>query len=1215
MQVQHYHLNADRLEPLVNPHSPGQGMLVVIDPAVGRAGDLAAGVLPGATVLVLDPARDGIAQISHHLQHHRGYTSLHLISHGGPGRLYLGSTQLALANLPHYAAHFRQWAALFGDRFDLLLYGCEVAQGTLGRIFVQQLAHLTQARLAASSTLTGQAALGGNWHLDWLEEAQAPQMLALTPAAMNAYPSILATFNVNNAAELINAINQANTTGEADEIILNAPTFSLDSVAVNDSIFGAAGLPTITSNITIRRGTPANVTIERSGGPDFRLFLVREGGNLTLDGVGTTDGLTIRGGRATGSESAGKDGGALLNAGGTVTIRHAHFTQNFAADDGGAILNLGVIGAGGGPAIATMTIEDSRFTNNEARGDDNPPLVPPDDGGGAIENDGNLTSGPGGTNLVIRRTTITDNNASGGTGGGIRIRNGANLTIEDSTVTNNGAVLGGGISIVAAPGVPDNTTSLTITNTVVNNNTSPGDGNLNVVDATPGQQNRTTINNGGGNDVGPTNAPELASAPLIQITPEGSAVPLADGQTSPIGLGTVNLGTDPTPTTFRIQNIGSADLTFDAVAIAGPDAGRFALTPPALTTLTPNQETTFTLTYTASQVGTVNGTVQVTNTNAVNVSADKIFDFAVAGITEASGPKIKVELLDGGGNPLGQVMDNRTIPLPLGNVVQNNPASPTTFRISNTGDQPLNLGPVTFTGSDGSRFIVDAQPATTVNPNDTTTFRLAYNADTVGSFNATANFTTDAVDNPDGTFNFAIQGVVNSGAPTLVVTKINGLPETATDGATTPILLGDTAPNAPKTVIFEVRNAGSADLNLAAPVVVGANANQFSIVNPDPNPFPTTLGAGQTARFSVQFQGSEQANLDARVQIANVNDPVISADGLFDFAIRGTVGGGLPAPGPLPTTNRLLFDATARVFALGDTALNGSNLQLRLNNITSSKILDVRVSKLDVNKQTVESFSPLAILPDGFRPNGFTGVNQSSIFSFSQVQAGDRFTISVQTIDGQVITLESGQAQVRDLGGGQFALTFSDGSFGSVELLLTQTPTGDLLGAGPNQRQDLEILDLSGVLGTAIASFRIYREALFNNVVGFYRIDDLSGRVGGITPGQPGYAQAALNARVPGADLSTANQGLATFSASLTSQALYAPFILVNADVSQFFAENPDNLPGAGPQAYFVFMGANPDGADHVRLLGDNLFGFEDLPGGGDRDFNDLIVRVDLSMA
>jgi Domain of unknown function (DUF4114) len=43
---------------------------------------------------------------------------------------------------------------------------------------------------------------------------------------------------------------------------------------------------------------------------------------------------------------------------------------------------------------------------------------------------------------------------------------------------------------------------------------------------------------------------------------------------------------------------------------------------------------------------------------------------------------------------------------------------------------------------------------------------------------------------------------------------------------------------------------------------------------------------------------------------------------------------------------------------------------------------------------------------------------------------------------------------------------------------------------------------------------------------------------------------------------------------------------------------------------YTAYRLGNADRADHIRLLGDNTFGFEDLAGGGDRDFNDLIIKA-----
>jgi hypothetical protein len=51
-----------------------------------------------------------------------------------------------------------------------------------------------------------------------------------------------------------------------------------------------------------------------------------------------------------------------------------------------------------------------------------------------------------------------------------------------------------------------------------------------------------------------------------------------------------------------------------------------------------------------------------------------------------------------------------------------------------------------------------------------------------------------------------------------------------------------------------------------------------------------------------------------------------------------------------------------------------------------------------------------------------------------------------------------------------------------------------------------------------------------------------------------------------------------------------------------------------GSTVYGPGTGSNTDRATHVQLLGSNTFGFEDLPSGGDNDFNDVILVLrDLS--
>ncbi|MFM2305252.1 MAG: hypothetical protein RLZZ135_2665, partial [Cyanobacteriota bacterium] len=126
-----------------------------------------------------------------------------------------------------------------------------------------------------------------------------------------------------------------------------------------------------------------------------------------------------------------------------------------------------------------------------------------------------------------------------------------------------------------------------------------------------------------------------------------------------------------------------------------------------------------------------------------------------------------------------------------------------------------------------------------------------------------------------------------------------------------------------------------------------------------------------------------------------------------------------------------------------------------------------------------------------------------------------------------------------------------------------------------------------------------------NNSIGFYRIDDATGKIGDLKPGDPGYVEAALKQ-----SLVSINEG-ADKAVTLASGALYAPYLIANGKIEDFLAKNPTNQSGdLSPQAYFSFIGANSDRVEHIRALGDGKFGFEDTFGGGDLKFNDTILQV-----
>ncbi|MFM7441966.1 MAG: DUF4114 domain-containing protein, partial [Snowella sp.] len=147
----------------------------------------------------------------------------------------------------------------------------------------------------------------------------------------------------------------------------------------------------------------------------------------------------------------------------------------------------------------------------------------------------------------------------------------------------------------------------------------------------------------------------------------------------------------------------------------------------------------------------------------------------------------------------------------------------------------------------------------------------------------------------------------------------------------------------------------------------------------------------------------------------------------------------------------------------------------------------------------------------------------------------------------------------------------------------------------------------------AIAVQWTFREAAYNNEIGVFLVDE-QGRVNGLTPDNPGFAEAVLrssNRQILFNSGDTAgNWRELTFAGGS-----YLAFYLIQNDTSaNWLANNPSNTVGQQSLAFFSLLGANPDGFDHARSthLGQGIWrlNWEDLTGGGDRDFNDVVFNV-----
>ena len=119
--------------------------------------------LGDANVVLLDPERDGVAQITEILTGESDVAAVHIISYGEPGNVRLGSTDLNSSTLPSYADQLAAWSDALTADADILLYGCSV--GADGN-FLGELAALTGADVAASSDPTGSWLYGGDWDLE-----------------------------------------------------------------------------------------------------------------------------------------------------------------------------------------------------------------------------------------------------------------------------------------------------------------------------------------------------------------------------------------------------------------------------------------------------------------------------------------------------------------------------------------------------------------------------------------------------------------------------------------------------------------------------------------------------------------------------------------------------------------------------------------------------------------------------------------------------------------------------------------------------------------------------------------------------------------------------------------------------------------------------------------------------------------------------------------
>ncbi|SFK43952.1 protein of unknown function [Nitrosomonas aestuarii] len=164
--------------------------IVIIDQGIKDYPILRDNLRSDLIVHILNSKHDGVVQLTNILRQYTNLNAVHIFAHGREGYLSLGDSILSNETIAQYQNALFSWQAAFSGSADILVYGCEVAKGAAGEMFIQQLAAHTNVNIAASRNLTGNRKLNGDWELGYRVGSISSQ-LPFNADITDSYPSVL----------------------------------------------------------------------------------------------------------------------------------------------------------------------------------------------------------------------------------------------------------------------------------------------------------------------------------------------------------------------------------------------------------------------------------------------------------------------------------------------------------------------------------------------------------------------------------------------------------------------------------------------------------------------------------------------------------------------------------------------------------------------------------------------------------------------------------------------------------------------------------------------------------------------------------------------------------------------------------------------------------------------------------------------------------------
>ncbi len=201
--------------------------VLIVDSTVEDSAILLDGLVPGTHVVRADAGK--LAEVARELEALAPVGAVHILTHGEPGAFTLGGERIDAASLESRTPIADALAHVAASASSVALWACDVAKGMAGARFIDQLAELTGATVAAATQAVGAHGKGGTWDIG------APSPFAAE--ATLAYPHTLAgtfDFTGGNIADGGSGTSFTETVNDGTDVTMTVSLSNSGTLNVTD---------------------------------------------------------------------------------------------------------------------------------------------------------------------------------------------------------------------------------------------------------------------------------------------------------------------------------------------------------------------------------------------------------------------------------------------------------------------------------------------------------------------------------------------------------------------------------------------------------------------------------------------------------------------------------------------------------------------------------------------------------------------------------------------------------------------------------------------------------------------------------------------------------------------------------------------------------------------------------------------------------------------